>query len=132
MRNTPQQDSVGFFNLIGIPHSQANCFEIVALFYLQEFAIDLSNLNTEIISIKQREKISSLIESNKGPFVRVDEPQYGDIMTMKINGIESHVGVYVGAGRFLHSYNEELGSCIDHLKRWGSRVTGYYRLEVEK
>ena len=130
MKSTPQQGSEGFFNLIGIPHSQANCFEIVALFYLQEFSVDLSNLNTEIVSIKQREKIRSLIQSNKGHFVQVDEPKYGDILTIRINGVESHIGVYVGAGRFLHSYSDSVGSCIDHLKRWGTRVTGYYRLEA--
>ena len=38
----------------------------------------------------------------------------------------NHAGVCLGNGRFIHAYTPT-GVCIDRLKKWESRIVGYYR-----
>ncbi len=120
---------MGYFSLVGLPYGNANCYDIVEAFYLLEMDTEL-DFSYGGVDISDREEVKQLISSKKGEFVKVDEPMFGDVMTMTIFGIECHVGVYIGNGKMLHSYSPAVGCCIEDTSRWRNRITGYYRLKV--
>jgi cell wall-associated NlpC family hydrolase len=114
--------------LIGRPYSKYNCWQLVREFYKIVYDIRLESYAQEIP--EDREGINSLITSNMGHVVlKVDGvPQFGDLMLIKIHGIESHIGVYLGHGKFLHT-SIKTGSVIENVDRWERVIVGYYRLK---
>lgn len=52
----------------------------------------------------------------------------GDILIFRIMGFETHCGIYIGAGQFLHSLAGR-NSCVEMLSdaNWAHRLTGAYR-----
>lgn len=69
----------------------------------------------------------NLVHTNVGDFTPTENPQFGDLIFLKILGYESHIAIYIGAGRMLHT-TEKLGSHIDRVSKWRTMITGYYRL----
>lgn len=110
-------------HLVGIPYKQMNCWELAQKFYSEVLNVELKSFITDP---KDRSSTQNLIYTNRGDFLRVDEPEFGDIIVLKVWGLESHIGVYIGEGRFIHS-TESSGSHIDRIARWGKNVCGYYR-----
>lgn len=115
-----------FSKLIGTPYEKADCWNIAREFYLIVFGIELKHYYQE--TPKNRDIKSSLIYSNKGDFERVDSPIFGDLITLKIFGIECHIAVFLGQGKMLHT-SEKTGCVIDSLKKWEKLITGYYRIK---
>ena len=116
-----------FKTLIGIPYSQKDCWGIVVEFYKTAFEIELKNYYTEIPTT--RDMARNLIYSNMGDFEEVkDAPQYGDILLIKMFGVESHIAVYIGNDTMLHT-TAHSGCCIDRVLRWKHLVVGYYRIK---
>ncbi len=110
---------------IGRPYEKYHCFDLVKEVYLDFFNLSLSNYY-ESKDIPANSTIQSLIISNKGDFVKVDQPQFGDIVVIKLFGYSCHIGVCIGEGKFLHSIRK-VGSCVDNLKRYEKLIDGYYR-----
>lgn len=111
---------------IGLPYETTDCFQLAQKFYIEQFEVQLKHYYSEMP--EDRQEIENLIYSNVGDFDRVDSPEFGDLIILKILGIESHVGVYIGKDNFIHSV-KVTGSCMDRLDRWKGRVTGFYRLK---
>lgn len=109
---------------VGISYEVKNCLEIIQFFYKQEFDIEIRNFFDG--PMPDPEKVEALIVSNKGTFVKVQDPMYGDILTVNLRGLTCHLGVYVGQKKFLHS-RKEVGSCIEPLKKYQRLVEGFYR-----
>lgn len=59
---------------------------------------------------------------------RVTIPSPGDVVLLRVRGLPSHCGVFLGAGRFLH-VTEGHHSCVEQVgdPTWASRVMGFYR-----
>lgn len=110
---------------IGKPYEKYNCFDLVKDFYKGQFDIDLSDYFAGG-PVPGRKEVETLIVSNKGDFVRVNEPVFGDIVVVALYGLECHVGVCIGNGQFLHSARG-IGSNMDRLARYGKMISGYYR-----
>lgn len=110
---------------IGIPYSKKDCFNLAKDFYKQELGLELKHYFDELP--KNRNEMCALIYTHKGDFKKVRSPEYGDIILLKIKGIESHIAVYLGNGLMLHT-TEKTGSVIDRLSRWVNMVSGYYTL----
>ena len=108
---------------VGIEYSEMNCWELTRLFYKDVFDIELKNI---ISDPKDRKATENLIYSTKGEFKKIESPEFGDIILIKIRGIESHIAVYLGEGLMLHT-SETTGSVIDRIDRWGKTITGYFR-----
>lgn len=113
------------FKYIGRPYKQYNCFDLVKEFYKDQFDLDLKNY-FDGPEVPGRHEVQSLIVSNKGDFIQIGVPEFGDIVIMFIRGIPCHMGVCIGGGKFLHAH-EKADSCIDSLKRWSNMVEGFYR-----
>lgn len=111
---------------IGKPYEKYNCLDLVKEFYKDNFDIKLSNY-FEGPQVPSSEEVEALIISNKGSFCTVlGEPEFGDIVSIKLYGIECHIGVCLGDGKFLHS-TKKIGSNMDTLSRYSSMIAGYYR-----
>ena len=67
-------------------------------------------------------------ELTTAPVDEVVDPEPGDLVLIRMRGIENHVGVYVGGGRVLHA--TEGGSVLQKIdsEAMKRRVLGYYRV----
>lgn len=114
-----------YSNLVGIPYSEMNCWDISQQFYSQVLGIQLKNYYDECP--KDREESQNIIYTNKGDFKKVQVPKFGDIILLRVKGLESHIAVYVGSDKMLHT-TRNTGSVIEGIGKWKTLVTGYYRL----
>lgn len=73
-------------------------------------------------------KIAEEMKEEEPSWIKLDAPAVGCLVLIRLTaGLwANHVGIYVGGGKFLHEYSPT-GSCIDRLRRWQSRIVGYYR-----
>lgn len=65
---------------------------------------------------------------HKGDFQKVDAPEPGDVVLLKIGMRPIHCGIVVGRDRMLHSLRGT-NSCIEKLSsvKWRNRIEGFYR-----
>lgn len=109
---------------IGRSYETYNCFDLAKEFYKDQFNLELKNYFEG--PVPGRKEVASLIVSNKGDFVRVYDPKFGDLVIIRLYGIECHIGVVVEGGKFLHSARC-IGSLLDRLERYNKAIAGYYR-----
>jgi hypothetical protein len=109
---------------IGRPYDQYNCFDLAKEFYNDQFGLELRNYFEG--PAPSRKEVQSLIITNKGDFVPVDVPKWGDLVVIRLYGMECHIGVVTEDGRFLHSARG-IGSLLDRLDRYKNMIAGYYR-----
>ncbi len=121
---------ISLFKYVGRPYESYHCFDLVKEFYLDHYEIDLRNFY-DGKDIPDKETVSTLIVSNKGNFIESEVPEFGDIVVIKLFGIESHIGVCIGGGRFIHS-RKGSGSSIESLSRYKKLVSGYFRHKESK
>lgn len=117
--------SKDYSNLVGIPYSEMNCWELAQAFYSQVLGVQLKHYYLD--APRDRLETQSLIYSSKGDFRKVHMAMFSDIILLKIRGIESHIAIYLGGGLMLHT-DKHRGSYIDRVERWSKTITGYYRL----
>lgn len=113
---------------IGRSYNVYNCFDLVKEFYQDEYGITLKDYFEG--EVPDRKTIECLVVSNKGDFIQVPTPLYGDIVVIRLFGYASHVGICVGEGRFIHSMRG-VGSAMDLLPRYGRMIEGFYRHRKE-
>jgi cell wall-associated NlpC family hydrolase len=124
MGQTTSQD---FSKLIGTPYKEKDCWGIVVEFYRVALGIELNSYYQDIP--KDRDIAKNLIYSSMGDFTLVEakEAKFGDILLIKLMGVESHIAVYVGEGKMLHSTLHS-GCVIESVSRWKHLIVGYYRV----
>lgn len=115
---------------IGIPYlvPVSDCWGIVRKFALEqlgksypEYFYDISNNEA------MAQTIISIVDV-MGLWQKTDQPQLGDVLIFRIKGVETHCGIYIENGDFLHSLQGRM-SCIENLKdsNWSRRHTRTYR-----
>lgn len=111
---------------IGRKYENYNCLDLVKEFYKDNFLLDVKNYFEG--QVPNRDKVSSIINTNRGDFESIDKKdiRFGDIVVIKLYGIECHLGVVIEGTKFLHSARG-IGSCMDRLERYHHMVAGYYR-----
>lgn len=79
------------------------------------------------ISAAEAADIAGTMKKQEDDWIHLDEPHVGCLVLLRLTpGLwANHVGIYIGDGRFLHAYLPT-GVCIDRLRRWQSRIVGYY------
>jgi cell wall-associated NlpC family hydrolase len=124
----PRLSPASFKQFIGIPYDKMNCWALAKAFYSEIFDIELKHYFETVPPTK--EDMKKLIYSNIGDFKKVDRPIAGDLVLIKVYGIESHIGIYLGEGYLLHTL-EGSGSVIDRIAKWEKVISGYYRVGGE-
>lgn len=110
---------------IGRTYEEYNCFDLVKEFYLDAYGIELKDYFDGDIP-QDKSQVNNLICTNKGHFVKVDSPLFGDIIVINVKGISCHIGVYIDEGMFLHS-SRGSGSCAERISRYQNLIEGFYR-----
>lgn len=119
----PNYGNVGRY--IGRPYEKANCLDIAREFYMREFQIEIRQYYEG--PVPSRKDVEALIVSNKGEFVPVEgEPHFGDLVVIKLYGVECHLGIFIQKGKFLHSI-KTAGSVLDSLVKYEKMIVGFYR-----
>jgi cell wall-associated NlpC family hydrolase len=121
------QSTQDYSKLLGTPYRDKDCWGIVVEFYKIVFNYDLKSYYDEIPT--NRDIAKSLIYSSMGDFVSVDEKDilFGDILLIKLYGVESHIAVYLGEEKMLHSTLHS-GCVIERTPKWKHLIVGYYRV----
>lgn len=126
MRSTPQAASPDFSKLVGIPYAQLDCFKLAQKFYADVLGLELKHYYEDVPAT--RSEMQNLVYTHRGEFEQVSEPAFGDLVLIKIEGLESHIAVYVGNGMILHTLRTTGCSVVERMHRWKTVISGYYRL----
>ena len=67
---------------------------------------------------------------NQGTYVAKSNLQVGDLIFFNTTGKVSHVGIYVGSGKFAHASTSKgvMVSAVNDPHYWGSRYVGAKRV----
>lgn len=112
--------------LVGTPYEKLDCFGVARKFYSWVMGVELKHYYDG--EAKERDEAKSLIYSNMGDFEQVTEPKLGDLILMKMYGVESHIGVYIGSGAMLHT-QKTTGCVVAPISRYSKVIVGYYRVK---
>ena len=112
-----------FSHLIGTPYSELDCWGIARKFYLDVFNIQLYRYYEDTPKGQDAAELAIACSTD---FTKVDYPQFGDIILLRLNGLPSHVGIYLNRTQFLHT-RETTGCIIDRLQKWKLTIEGFYR-----
>ena len=104
-----------------------DCYGLVQEFY-KKFGVDIPEYYADF---NDGEKIQTLIASNtKGyPWKKISEPTVPCLIAMRFGSkFVNHTGVYIGAGKFLHT-RDRIGVCVDRISNpiWRRVIVGFYR-----
>ncbi|MBB3396881.1 NlpC/P60 family protein [Rhizobium sp. BK060] len=124
-----------FIGIPYVPHGReykgADCWGILFLYYRDVLGTPVPAYSSEMEAREfNRCGIAPLIgEERERRWHQVETPQAGDCVLMRAGRHDSHVGVYLGQGRMLHSEGPH-PSVIDRISdmRWRNRISGFYRL----
>lgn len=116
-----------FSHLVGVPYESKHCWQLTVDFYKDWKNISLHHIFDG--EVPSRPETKDLIYSNVGEFEQVaGAPNFGDIIIMRVLGVESHIAVYVGNGKMLHT-SKRVGSVIESVEKWKKIVVGFYRVK---
>ena len=125
MRHTLLQSTQDYSSLIGVPYEVSDCWGIVKDFYSLVFNKELPDYYDE--APNDDNLANMYVENAKGNFERVETPEFGDLILIRLNGIPCHIGVFIGEGKMLHTIRGS-GCVIERLSRWIPRIEGIYRV----
>lgn len=101
---------LGLSDLIGRRHAELNCFGLIIEIY-RRYGIELS--------LK--------MESLPYFFYKTNNLKPLDLIAFRvIPKFTTHVGLYLGYGKFIHS-DVTNGVICEHLSNWKQKIAGYYR-----
>lgn len=115
-----------YASLIGIPYEKKDCWSLAVDFYRDILGIELKSYFDG--PIPERSEVQALVFTNKGDFEQVKTPQFGDIIVIKLFGIQCHFAIYLGSGQILHT-TRKTGSVVDRFSRWSAAMIGFYRVK---
>lgn len=124
-------DYIGLpYKLGGCDRGGLDCYGLVCLVYAEQLGIDLPRY---ICVDDDPESLADLLDTEKGKlgWVEVEKPAQFDVVNLRVNGYNSHVGIVIDRQMFLHSWLAT-ASAIDFYQgpraiRWRRRIAGFYR-----
>lgn len=125
---------------VGIPYllhgtnrEGIDCWGLPRLWYREQYGIELPSFGDRYgreLDEVERAHIADLVrgESEQWQRIRQGHEQRGDLILLRILGEESHIGLVVDTGRFLHA-RQGTDSCVERYDSpiWARRVVGFYR-----
>jgi cell wall-associated NlpC family hydrolase len=98
-------------------HTGFDCSGLVSFVYKESAGVELRGSAFDI--------------ANKTRPIPAESASPGDLVFFNTLGSpSSHVGIYIGSGKFIHAANERTGVRIDQLSAdyWSKRLEGYRRV----
>jgi hypothetical protein len=121
---------------VGIPYefkgrdrSGIDCWGLVRLVHKEHFGNDLPSLDDRYVDNEARHLEELMATQREGWFV-TDKPKTGDVVLLRVAGTESHIGIFIDDGKFIHA-KRGANVVIEELKssKWQKRIVGFYRYE---
>ena len=72
-------------------------------------------------------QVADKLGSLNSIFKKIEYPTEKCIIMIKVHGLNSHCGVYIGDGYFIHSTFSQ-GVVIEPVYRYKKRIEGYYKV----
>lgn len=118
------------FKAHGRDRNGLDCWGLVRLVLLEVFSVDVPCFVTQYSSVKDFNEIERIIEKEKQSWISIPrgEERLGDVIVIRNEGKDSHVGLVLGNNEMLHT---EIG--IDSVPKnyletdVKFRITGFYR-----
>lgn len=114
-----------FSRLLGTPYETLDCWGIVVEFYRIVFKIELKPYYEEVP--ETRDIAKRIVYDSMKDFQEVSDRKFGDILLIKLFGVESHIAVFIGNGMMLHT-SKHSGCLIERTARWEKLIVGTYRV----
>lgn len=124
-----------FNDYVGLPYSKGgrdrtgiDCWGLVRLVHAEQFGNALPSFADAYDLATERDRLADLIAQQKEAWQPVDSTEVGDVIVLRIEGAESHLGVIVAPGMMLHAMAGS-GSVIEPYAsaKWLHRISGYFR-----
>ncbi len=119
--------------LHGTTREGIDCWNLPRLYYREQYGIELPSFGDRYgreLDEVERAHIADLVrgESEQWQRIRQGHEQRGDLVLFRVLGEESHIGLVVDTGRFLHA-RKGVDSCVERYDSpiWARRVAGFYR-----
>lgn len=107
-----------------------DCWGLTRLVLLHEYGVELPMLLEGYNSTTDTRAIARLVAEQKVDYDEApeDAARQGDLVLFRVGLDETHVGVVVGPGLFLH-VTRELDVCVERWRdlRWSARFIGIFR-----
>jgi len=109
----------------------ADCWGLIVLLYKYFFDVELEKFTGVAATDKDFnlavDRINKEIEEHKN-FYEVTEPQFGDIILLRVHGRPIHVGFCLDKSTMVHT-GKGYGVVTEKFTemRWNNRVLGFYR-----
>ena len=117
----------------GSEYTGCDCYGMVRLFYRDVMNIEIPNYQTMYSNQFHKEECEGVINAVCGEWLEVQDIGFGSVLTFNILGAVSHVGVHIGDGDFVHSFNGT-NSCIESIKdiSWNKRLHKAYEWQTNQ
>jgi len=124
---------------VGIPfvscgrdRAGCDCYGLIRLVLNEKFGKNLPVLLGEYEDALNHRGTAALID-RLSPLLAGDpvhDPEPGDVAVLRFEGWPSHLGIFIGDGRILHSDTASGGSVVQQLSHplLRGKVEGYYRV----
>ena len=121
---------------VGIPFKDAgrtkdgcDCWGLVRLVLREKFGKELPAFDDYERSSMSESERQIAIGREALPLKKVDEPQEGDIVLIRIRGKLCHTALYIGNGEILHTNRgtDAVIEPLDGIRQLRLKVEGYYR-----
>lgn len=124
-----------FNDYVGLPYirggrdrSGIDCWGLVRLVHAEQLGNDLPSFAESYDIATERDRLADLVAQQKEAWQPVADPLPGDVVVLRVEGTESHLGLVVEPGRMLHAMAGS-GSVIEPYAsaKWVNRVSGFFR-----
>lgn len=58
---------------------------------------------------------------------RVEDYTPYSVLLLRVGYTHSHVGMYLGDNKFIHTFEKSGGVCVERLSDWTNRIEGFYK-----
>lgn len=116
------------FSLIGTPFKYGgrgngyyDCYGLVIELYRRLFNIELPDYQSPTTA----REIAKLMRGELHLWRPTEHPRRGTVMFMKL-GEFTHVAMYLGENRFIHTCEATGGVCIERMSNWFNKIERYF------